>query len=374
MTGALTFMFFVLGAAGNEDSRQVCVEAECQVEARHALLQVGRRSTISSVAQVQTCESGIGRTATLDEPGYNSVRHLDCASEMLIFVRRLIKGGKVACDYSQEACRRYAQAQGLQLGGAGSDFAGDYTTKGCYTYPSGKYAGRAYYGQVNDGDVTSENQLGTLSSPQQTRVSTCAQVVCVEGPLAGIVPFYDCDDDHMSYADLLAALAAAADPTSTCPWIGAPLCPPFDSATCGSFPDATLPPCKRRETQQPSTTPQPPTTTPQPPTTKPPPTTIKPPTPKPPTVKPPGGAYKCSMAGGWGKGECTNKPKNCQTLNSRLMPGSGGSPTALVACGKLCAKRTSGCCYYRPKEGLCKWCPGARGDNAGAGGRYQCIV
>ena len=35
---------------------------------------------------------------------------------------------------------------GLIIGGAGYEFAGDYTPKGCYTYSSGTYKGRAYYG------------------------------------------------------------------------------------------------------------------------------------------------------------------------------------------------------------------------------------
>ena len=35
---------------------------------------------------------------------------------------------------------------GLQKGGSGVDFAGDFGTKGCYAYETGTYAGMAYYG------------------------------------------------------------------------------------------------------------------------------------------------------------------------------------------------------------------------------------
>ncbi len=35
---------------------------------------------------------------------------------------------------------------GLLLGGKGYEFAGDYSTKGCYAYSDGSFAGRAYYG------------------------------------------------------------------------------------------------------------------------------------------------------------------------------------------------------------------------------------
>ena len=39
-----------------------------------------------------------------------------------------------------------ALSQGLKQGGAGSDFVGAWSTKGCYAYKSGKYAGIAFYG------------------------------------------------------------------------------------------------------------------------------------------------------------------------------------------------------------------------------------
>jgi hypothetical protein len=96
-------------------------------------------------------------------------------------------GSAAPCDYSEAACQEVAEAQGLELGGHGSDFAGDYSTKGCYTYSEGKYAGNAYYGQVHGGDVYDEDELGTLKSGQ-ARINTCAQADyahlpkgCVEG-------------------------------------------------------------------------------------------------------------------------------------------------------------------------------------------------
>mmetsp|Transcript_77114 Transcript_77114/g.146754 ORF Transcript_77114/g.146754 Transcript_77114/m.146754 type:complete len:319 (+) Transcript_77114:97-1053(+) len=48
--------------------------------------------------------------------------------------------------YSKAACAQAATVAGLQLGGKGYGFEGDYSQKGCYTYESGKYAGHAYYG------------------------------------------------------------------------------------------------------------------------------------------------------------------------------------------------------------------------------------
>ena len=41
----------------------------------------------------------------------------------------------------------FARAVGLQIGGAGHPFVGDWATKGLYAYKSGKYSGIAYFGR-----------------------------------------------------------------------------------------------------------------------------------------------------------------------------------------------------------------------------------
>ena len=41
----------------------------------------------------------------------------------------------------------FARAVGLQIGGAGHPFVGDWATKGLYAYRSGKYSGIAYFGR-----------------------------------------------------------------------------------------------------------------------------------------------------------------------------------------------------------------------------------
>ena len=48
--------------------------------------------------------------------------------------------------YSQRACKVASNALGLKLGYHETAFAGDYTTKGCYAYADGKYAGHVFYG------------------------------------------------------------------------------------------------------------------------------------------------------------------------------------------------------------------------------------
>ena len=47
---------------------------------------------------------------------------------------------------TEDACSSVAVAAGVELGGAGYEFAGDYGNKGCYFYTSGPYADRAYFG------------------------------------------------------------------------------------------------------------------------------------------------------------------------------------------------------------------------------------
>ena len=63
--------------------------------------------------------------------------------------------GMVACD-SEKSCQAAAEAAGLQIGGGGYNFAGEYGTKGCYTYNSGKYEGMAFFGTGGDTIAMSE--------------------------------------------------------------------------------------------------------------------------------------------------------------------------------------------------------------------------
>ena len=44
------------------------------------------------------------------------------------------------------AAEEFARALGLQVGGAGYPFVGDWATKGLYAYRSGQYNGIAYFG------------------------------------------------------------------------------------------------------------------------------------------------------------------------------------------------------------------------------------
>ena len=44
----------------------------------------------------------------------------------------------------------FARALGLQVGGAGHPFVGDWGTKGLFAYCSGKYSGMAYFGSGGD--------------------------------------------------------------------------------------------------------------------------------------------------------------------------------------------------------------------------------
>lgn len=53
---------------------------------------------------------------------------------------------KEAPAYSEAACKAAAHEAGLKIGGAGHEFAGDYKTKGCYTYDEGPEVGHVYYG------------------------------------------------------------------------------------------------------------------------------------------------------------------------------------------------------------------------------------
>lgn len=203
-------------------------------------------------------------------------------------------------------------------------------------------------------------------------IESKGMVVCHKGGLHGLVLYYDCTDDANGFAELLVAIgedSPAVDPKAKCPWIGNPVCPPRKQA-CGSFPTATFPPCLGTSTSTSTTLPPVTSTTEittQRPVTSTTEITTQPPTTQPPPPPPP---YKCSSLTGWGAGECTNKPSNnCNVLLSA---------TSKDACGKACAPRTGGCCYWKPGGSTggdqCKWCAGATGNVAGAGGRHQCVV
>ena len=76
----------------------------------------------------------------------------------------------VCLAYSEESCRMAAEHLGLTLGGKGHPFADTYSTKGCYSYKSGTYAGIAYYGKQG----TREEMEAPLSA-NPYRVNGCSK-------------------------------------------------------------------------------------------------------------------------------------------------------------------------------------------------------
>lgn len=78
------------------------------------------------------------------------VSFLAAAELLLADALRLFRDNSAAHEdcvpYSKAACQQAAEKGGLSLGGGGYAFAGKFSTKGCYTYKSGKYEGSAYFG------------------------------------------------------------------------------------------------------------------------------------------------------------------------------------------------------------------------------------
>jgi hypothetical protein len=75
---------------------------------------------------------------------------------------------------SEAACRALALDAGLTLGGNGFAFSGDFSTKGCYTYTSGGYKDRAYWG--------GSGATSSAPSSPQARISCAA---CLPGTCNG---------------------------------------------------------------------------------------------------------------------------------------------------------------------------------------------
>lgn len=67
------------------------------------------------------------------------------------------------CDsYSLEACEYSGKRLGLQLGGNGYAFSGDYSSKGCYSYYNGTHQGMIFYSTGGSEDEMKQK----LAQPQ----------------------------------------------------------------------------------------------------------------------------------------------------------------------------------------------------------------
>lgn len=74
------------------------------------------------------------------------------------------------CICSERACREAAIRKELKRGGVGNPFAGNWPTKGCYTYKEGsKYHGHVYWSTGGDMEAMSED----VSSTEQERLDDC---------------------------------------------------------------------------------------------------------------------------------------------------------------------------------------------------------
>jgi len=76
-----------------------------------------------------------------------------------------------ACS-EKENCKNAALKLGLRIGGKGYSFAGNYRTKGCYFYASGKYAGFAYYG--TGGSIAEKSTILTFPKKRVADVQCSA--------------------------------------------------------------------------------------------------------------------------------------------------------------------------------------------------------
>jgi hypothetical protein len=66
--------------------------------------------------------------------------------------------------YTADACQAWALAQGLEVGGSGYSFAGEYFQVGCYAYNTGGLDGHAFFG--TGGSVQQMSTRGTFVSQE----------------------------------------------------------------------------------------------------------------------------------------------------------------------------------------------------------------
>ena len=85
----------------------------------------------------------------------------------------------IAC-VDQATCESRAQKDGLAIGGGGYQFAGDYGTKGCYTYEAGTYAGMVFYGTGGDAEASADDvaapkaRMMCVATPEQKKAAEMA--------------------------------------------------------------------------------------------------------------------------------------------------------------------------------------------------------
>ena len=63
---------------------------------------------------------------------------------------------------TESACRDVARSLGLEEGGNGFSFSGNYGTKGCYAYSSGTYMGMAFWGSGGTNEEMKDLALGNV--------------------------------------------------------------------------------------------------------------------------------------------------------------------------------------------------------------------
>ena len=148
------------------------------------------------------------------------------------------EGGDENYPLTESDARTLAEHLGLQLGGAGTEFAGDYGTKGLYAYSSGNYEGMAFFGTGG----TEEEMLAPIEHASKYRPSfgdldnggDNGNGEEGDGPVELAASFIDFDGDGL--VDTFAAISFSNDAWSTADiQIGDPYLDPFANLDKSSF-------------------------------------------------------------------------------------------------------------------------------------------
>lgn len=113
--------FFAGGSGGNVEMEKVCHKDNCKGTWTNPLPRGEQWTLAARAGDSGCCSFSSGACDWCVPPG-------------------------VCTPYSAEACRDAAQSAGLEEGGNGYAFEGDYSQKGCYAYETGEYANMAFYG------------------------------------------------------------------------------------------------------------------------------------------------------------------------------------------------------------------------------------
>ena len=128
-----------------------------------------KAAAVKAAAEVKAAEKAAEKAAA-DEAHAEAVQLVEKAHAEAVQLVEKARAEGITNNVciTENDCKKLAESLGLQIGGGGFSFAGNYETKGLYSYNSGKYAGMAFFGRGG-----TEEQMKASVHGQKYRPGPC---------------------------------------------------------------------------------------------------------------------------------------------------------------------------------------------------------